>query len=226
MQISRREWLAGSVAVTALGLQATPASAQAASAQPITMTNAASLAGVDLSGPWHWSIDPYRDGMAGFHGDPAGFGHRRYDDHDVDAVTRAQPNALIEYDMQRSPTAPLPSSWLIHDPTLRHYVGLMWYQRTFRVESTIGQRAFVQVGAANYRASVFVNGTLVGTHEGGFTPFNFEITPLLRAGENQITIGVDSEPSWDTVPPPVTDWENYGGCTRAVRVMGTPATFF
>ncbi|MEJ0060100.1 MAG: glycoside hydrolase family 2 TIM barrel-domain containing protein [Terricaulis sp.] len=225
MQISRREWLAGSVAVTALGLQATPASAQAASAQPITMTNAASRAGVDLSGPWHWSIDPYRDGMAGFHGDPAGFGHRRYDDHDVDAVTRAQPNALIEYDMQRSPTAPLPSSWLIHDPTLRHYVGLMWYQRTFRVESTIGQRAFVQVGAANYRASVFVNGTLVGTHEGGFTPFNFEITPLLRAGENQITIGVDSEPSWDTVPPPVTDWENYGGVTRAVRVMVTPATF-
>lgn len=224
MEISRRAALASGAAAVALGFQSAPALAQAA-APSLTLTNVASRDGLDLSGPWHWSIDPYRDGAAGFHGDPAGFGHRRYDDHDVDAVTRANPTALIEYDMQRSPTAVLPSAWLTHDPTLRQFVGLMWYQRAFDVAALNGRRAFIHVGAANYRTGIYVNGTQVGAHEGGFTPFAAEVTSQVRAGSNQITLGVDSEPSWDTVPPPVTDWENYGGVTRAVRVVLTPETF-
>jgi beta-glucuronidase len=40
----------------------------------------------DLSGPWHWSIDPYRDGLAGFHGAPAGEGSRRWFDRDIATV--------------------------------------------------------------------------------------------------------------------------------------------
>ena len=40
--------------------------------------------GTDLSGPWNWSIDPYREGLAGFHGEEAGKGHRRYEDVEND----------------------------------------------------------------------------------------------------------------------------------------------
>jgi beta-glucuronidase len=51
------------------------------------------------------------------------------------------------------------------------------------------------------------------------------VTKLLRDGNNQITVGVDSEATAVTVPPTVTDWENYGGITRAVRLIATPDTY-
>lgn len=225
-EISRRALLTSA----ALAAAAAPSAAQAqnsageAPAGPV-LVNAESRAGADLSGAWRYSIDPYRDGMAGFHGAAAGYGHRRYDDIDVDAATRANPNALIEYDMQRSDETHLPAAWLAHDPTLRRYVGLMWYQRRFALERLGARRAFIHVGAANYTSNVYVNGTHAGAHEGGFTPYACEVTHLVRAGDNQITIGVDSEATWDSVPPQVTDWENYGGVTREVRVVVTPETF-
>ncbi len=188
------------------------------------LTNAGSRDGVDLSGPWHYSVDPYRDGLAGFHGGEAGDGHRRYDDVNVEAVMQAHPNALYEYDMQRSPQANLPGAWIAHDPTLRYYEGLMWYQRSFNAAPHPG-RAFLRFGAANYTARVWLNGKYLGMHEGGFTPFAFEVTKLLRPGSNQVTVGVDSVRNNDSVPPPVTDWENYGGITRGVRLVYVPDTF-
>jgi len=223
MKINRRTLFAGTAAAAltpaARGSSATPAAA------PITMSGIRDAA-VDLSGEWHYSIDPYRDGAAGFHGEAPGFGHRRYDVIDVEAYMRDHPTALIEYDMALSPTAQLPASWLTHAPDMRRYVGLVWYQRTFQLGALTAPRAFVQVGAANYATTVFVNGTQVGSHIGGFTPFTCEIPAgLLKVGENQITLGVDNAATWDTVPPQVTDWENYGGITRDVRIVLTPATF-
>ncbi len=191
-----------------------------------TLTRADLRDGVDLSGTWHYSVDPYRDGLAGFHRGAPGPGHRRYDDVDVDALTRAKPTALYEYDMDRSPTATLPQAWIGHDPTLRYYQGLMWYQRRFDAPALKpGQRAFLRFEAANYAAKVFLNGKPVGEHEGGFTPFSMEVTDTLRASNNQLTVGVDSTARDDGVPPPVTDWENYGGITRPMRLVITPGTF-
>ncbi|WP_225421357.1 glycoside hydrolase family 2 protein [Sphingomonas parva] len=189
------------------------------------LVNAGARSGIDLSGPWNWSVDPYRDGLAGFHGEEAGLTHRRYADVDVDAVTRKDPYALWELDMQRAPVTTLPSSWITHDATMRHYDGLVWYQRRFEATPKAGERQFLHFGAVDYLARVYLNGKLVGTHEGGFTPFAFEVTGLLRPGENQITIGVDSERSADTVPPTVTDWETYGGIIRPIRLVTTPAVY-
>lgn len=189
------------------------------------LVNAAARRGLDLSGSWTYSIDPYRDGLYGFHGSPSGTGHQRFDPRDVDAATREAPTALFEYDMRRSPSVTLPSSWLTHDEALRHYNGLMWYQRTFEAALAPGERAFLYVEAANYDARVYLNGALVGRHEGGFTPFAFEVTDVLTAGANTVTLGVDSERSWESVPPPVTDWETYGGVTRPVRLVVTAPTF-
>ena len=181
---------------------------------------------IDLSGPWHWSIDPYRDGLAGFHGAPAGEGSRRWFDRDIATVERENPTALFEQDMRRSPTVSLPSSWITHAPELRHYDGLVWYQRAFQAAPPQpGRRAFLRFGAVNYAAHVYLNGQFVGRHEGGFTPFAFEVTQLLRDGENRITVGADAERRADTVPPPVTDWETYGGITRPILLVETPATY-
>ena len=218
----RTRWKALISAAFALSLMAPPS----ASASSPTLTRADNRDGQDLSGTWRYSVDPYRDGLAGFHRGPPGEGHRRYDDVDGDAVTRARPNALYEYDMDRSPTATLPQAWIGHDPSLRYYQGLMWYERRFDAPALKpGQRAFLRFEAVNYTARVFLNGKSIGEHEGGFTPFSLEVTEALRASNNQLTVGVDSTPQADGVPPPVTDWENYGGVTRPMRLVITPATF-
>lgn len=179
----------------------------------------------DLSGPWTWSIDPYRDGQAGFHGEQAGTGHRRYDDTDVAAARAADPLALYEYDLDRSAVAQLPSSWLTHTPAMRHYQGLVWYQRRFDAPPRPGMRAFLRFGAANYSAEVWLNGQRLGRHEGGFTPFAFEVTDKLRASGNRLVAGVDSQHSERGIPPPVTDWETYGGITRPATLVWVPETF-
>ncbi|TIX49855.1 beta-glucuronidase [Alteraurantiacibacter aquimixticola] len=181
--------------------------------------------GQDLSGEWTYSIDPYRDGMAGFHGGAAGTGHRRYDDTDVEQARRADPPALYEYDMDRAPRATLPSSWLTHAPEMRHYQGLVWYQRRFDADPVAGERQFLRFGAVNYAAEVWLNGEFLGRHEGGFTPFAFEVTGKLRAEGNRLLVGADSIRDWQDVPPPVTDWETYGGITRPVSLIAVPETY-
>jgi beta-glucuronidase len=180
---------------------------------------------MDLDGSWTWSIDPFRDGLRGFHGSDAGSASRRYNDFDVGERMQREPTALYEYDMDRSPAAQLPQSFVTLAPEMRHYNGLVWFQRHFAAHPQPGRRTFLRFGAVDYRAHVYLNGHFVGEHEGGFTPFAFELTNLLRDGDNRLTIGADSERSATDVPPPVTDWENYGGITRPVSLVTTAATF-
>ena len=196
----------------------------AAMAQPV-LASADMREALDLDGPWNWSVDPYRDGLSGFHGGETAPGHRRYEDIDTTAAMRADQKALYEYDMDRSPVVDLPQSFVTHSPDMRRYNGLVWYQRSFTLQPKPGQRAFLRFGAVDYHAYVYVNGKFVGEHEGGFTPFAFEVTNLLRDGENRITVGADSERTAADVPPVVTDWENYGGITRPVSLVLVPSTF-
>jgi len=181
--------------------------------------------GFDLSGPWHYSIDPFRSGLAGFHGGLPDRGQQRWLDIDPRKEMADDGRVLYEFDLGHSPFTTLPSSWLTGSPELRHYQGLMWYQRTFPVPAQRKGRVFLRFGAANYATVVYLNGKPVGRHEGGFTPFAFEVTDLLRNGDNQVTVGVDSAVNETTVPPTVTDWENYGGVTRGVRLITTPSTY-
>src|SRR5205823_1877799 len=196
----------------------------AAQAQPV-LVSADMRQAVDLDGAWNWSVDPYRDGLSGFHGGEAAPGHRRYEEIDTTVAMRADPKALYEYDMDRSPTVHLPQSFVTHAPDMRRYNGLVWYQRRFTAHPKPGQRAFLRFGAVDYHAYVYVNGKFAGEHQGGFTPFAFEVTNLLGDGENRITVGADSERIAADVPPVVTDWENYGGITRPISLVLVPSTY-
>ncbi|PHR91841.1 MAG: beta-glucuronidase [Robiginitomaculum sp.] len=199
--------------------------APAHATENLTLTNASTRNGQDLSGLWNYSIDPYKDGLYGFHGSAAGTGHQRFDPQDVDIITREQPESLYEYDLHRGAKTAIPSSWLTHSPEMRHYEGLVWYTRKFEAHIDKNQRAFLRFGAVNYSAKIYLNGKFIGEHEGGFTPFTFEITEHLLDGENYVGVGADSVRTNDSVPPPVTDWETYGGITRPVRLIITPETF-
>lgn len=217
--------VAGMLAALAVVLAAPPGFAAGSGLPHPVLVSADLREGMDLGGAWHQSIDPFRSGVTGTQGAPPGRNQQRYADLDVESVERSDPGALFEFDMQRSPVVQLPGSWIAGDPTLRRYEGLVWYQRTFAAHPRTGERAFLRFAAVDYSAVVYVNGSLAGRHAGGFTPFAIEVTRLLRAGENQITIGVDSQRTTDSVPPPVTDWENYGGITRSIRLLHTPDTF-
>ncbi|MBB4837417.1 beta-glucuronidase [Sphingomonas kyeonggiensis] len=196
------------------------------SASAQTLVAADLRPGQSLDGAWHWSVDPYRDGVAGFHGGPPSESTARYQDRIQADEAEKRPTALFEFDMQRSAITHLPGSWIGHAPEMRYYQGLVWYQRTFDyTPAGPGKRVYLRFGSADYAASVFLNGKPVGKHVGAFTPFAFDVTDRLRPGSNQITVGVDSARTDSDVPPPVTDWETYGGITRSVRLVTVPETF-
>jgi beta-glucuronidase len=203
---------------------ATAAQTSARLSQPV-LVSADTRQAMDLDGAWTWSIDPYHTGLQNFHGDAPPPRARRSSDLDVTEAMLHDPKALYEFDMDRAPNVHLPQSFITHAPEMRHYTGLVWYQRRFTAHLPSGRRAFLRFGAVDYRAHVYLNGVFVGDHEGGFTPFSFEVTKLLREGDNRLTVGADSERTAADVPPPSTDWENYGGITRPISLIFTPATY-
>jgi hypothetical protein len=69
----------------------------------------------------------------------------------------------------------------------------MFYRRAFTLPSTWnGRRVKLNFGAVTWETRVWVNGTQVGTHTGGYDAFSFDITNALRAGDNEIIVGVHS----------------------------------
>ena len=105
------------------------------------------------------------------------------------------------------------------------YEDTIWYKKSFDYQRKENTRLFVYFGAVNYLADVYLNGEKIGRHEGGFTPFNFEVTNLVRDKSNSLIVKVDNKRRRDAVPTLSTDWWNYGGLTREVKLVETPATF-
>ncbi|MGN0212592.1 MAG: glycoside hydrolase family 2 protein [Muribaculaceae bacterium] len=67
----------------------------------------------------------------------------------------------------------------------------LWYKRTFTVPAKWkSQNVLLHFGAVDWRADVWVNDVKVGTHTGGYTPFSFDITQALNAGENTLMVRV------------------------------------
>ncbi len=182
----------------------------------LPIQNVAGRRSRSLAGRWHVIVDPYRSG-AQFLGFPNARGfHRDLSPRD---------DARIEYDFARSPTLAVPGDWNSQEPRLLLYEGTLWYQRSFDAHPAAGRRWFLHFGAANYEARVFVNGHEVGSHVGGFTPFDLEVTAALRDGRNSLVVCVDATRRRDGVPALDTDWWNYGGLTRDVRLVEVPESF-
>jgi beta-galactosidase/beta-glucuronidase len=87
-----------------------------------------------------------------------------------------------------------------------HYV--VWYRRQFLLPPEWkGRRFLLHFGAVDYRAQVWVNGQFVGTHEGGHTPFRFDVTEVLQAGANTVTVRVEDLPKDRYIPRGKQHWE-------------------
>jgi beta-glucuronidase len=136
------------------------------------------------------------------------------------------PGDLIEYDFDKSPLIKVPGDWNTQDPKYYYYEGSIWYRKKFdSPQLNSGERVFLYFGAVNYEAIVYLNSRRIGSHIGGFTPFYFEITDLLKAENNSLVIKADNQRHREAVPTLLTDWWNYGGITRDVELVVVPKTF-
>lgn len=69
----------------------------------------------------------------------------------------------------------------------------LWYRRAFHVQLDDQQRQILNFEAVDYRCQVFVNGRSVGTHQGGNVPFSFDISEMVKSGENVLVVRVEDE---------------------------------
>jgi beta-glucuronidase len=158
---------------------------------------------ISLEGAWRFALDPTRTGEPD-----------RWFAPDLDAA--------------RWDRVDVPHCWPV-DPRYA-YTGTAWYRRTFDAPADLqGRHARLEFDAVFARARVWVNGQLVGSHEGGYTPFGFDVTPHLIAGRpNLLAVAVDNSWSLTTIPGArpgadptrrVYPWWDYGGIVRPVTLV-------
>lgn len=104
-----------------------------------------------------------------------------------------------------------------------YYRGPGWYRRELDMApQPPGRRLFLQFDGAALNAKVFLNGTRVGSHAGGYAAFRFDITDLARPGRNLLAVRVDNAPT-PSVAPLGGDFTVFGGLYRGVSILSTPA---
>jgi beta-glucuronidase len=121
------------------------------------------------------------------------------------------------------------------------HVGDVWYQRQVRIPAGWeGRRVVLRFDAAAHRAVVWWNDVEIGRHEGGYTPFECDVTELVRPGEaGRVSIVVDNRLTPSSIPPGIVDtlpdgrlrqryfhdFFNYAGLHRAVWLYTTPRAY-
>ena len=185
------------------------------------INNITGRSAVCLDGKWKYIVDLYKTGNQDYRAHPLPDGQSFF----ADRSFYADQTKLVEYDFDYAKEIAVPGDWNTQRPELYYYEGTVWYRTKFACTPKEGRRYFLYFGAANYETVVGINGHRVGSHEGGFTPFNFEVTDRLVDGDNSLVVNVDNTRRMDGVPTVNSDWWNYGGITRSVYLVDTPATF-
>jgi beta-glucuronidase len=134
----------------------------------------------------------------------------------------------------------VPASYndLYADNSIRNHVGDAWYQRDIRIPAGwSGQRIVLRFDAATHRATVWLDDQEVMSHEGGYTPFETDVTALVKPGRaHRLTVVVNNELHFHTIPPGrvITladgrrkqqvfhDFFNFAGLHRPVWLYATP----
>lgn len=184
------------------------------------IANVSARHGTSLNGDWRVIVDPYDVGALDYRDRPLKNKNAFYKNYKPQS-----PSDLIEYDFDTSGTLSVPGDWNTQRESLLFYEGAVWYRRSFDYSLPAGRRLFLHFGAANYSASVYLNGEELGRHEGGFTPFDLEITGRVKPTNNFVVVRVDNRRGKSLVPTDNTDWWNYGGITRPVTLVEVPDTF-
>jgi beta-glucuronidase len=132
---------------------------------------------------------------------------------------------FFEYSFDGGPELNVPGDFNSQMCELAFYEGAVWYKKKVTVFKKRNSRQFLYFGAVNYMADVYLNEEKLGSHEGGFTPFQFEVTDKLKDGDNTIIVKVDNRRLENGIPGYGYDWLNYGGITRDVKIIETQRTY-
>ena len=195
-------------------------------AQDQLLVNAYNRASTSLNGSWKYIVDPYENGFYNYR-------YEQFDKQENPGKGAFFRNAkaeskseLVVFDFDKSDSIAVPGDWNTQKERLFYYEGTVWYKKSFDYQlSKQSNRLYVYFGASNYQSDVYFNGKKLGTHIGGFTPFNFEITSLIQEKGNFLVVKVDNKRKKEGVPTLNTDWWNYGGLTRGVKLIETSANF-
>lgn len=169
-----------------------------------------------LDGLWSFSVDP----------DDAGMKHTWWRQNLAESRAIAVPGSYNDQ---------------FADAEIHNHVGNVWYQREALIpRGWTGQRIVLRFEAVTHQGSVWINDHFVIEHQGGYTPFEADISHLVAAGETvRITVCVNNELSWNTIPPGIVieqengkkqqsyfhDFFNYAGIHRSVMLYTTPVAY-
>jgi beta-glucuronidase len=161
----------------------------------------------------------------------------------LDPEGRGRQEGWWKQQLEGSREIPVPASFndIFPATEVRNHVGDAWYQTHARVpEGWRGKRIVLRFDAATHSAVVWVGETRVLEHEGGYTPFEADVTDLVEPGaEVRITAVVSNVLTWHTIPPGLVvetagarprqqlfhDFFNYAGLHRTVWLYTTPASY-
>ncbi len=195
-------------------------------AQEKIMVNAINRESTSLNGYWKYIVDPYENGFYNYRYEPFENQENPGNGAFFTNAKRKSKSDLVEYDFDKMDSLKVPGDWNSQKEKLFYYEGTLWYKKSFDyTKKQEDSRVFVYFGASNYETDVYLNGKKLGKHIGGFTPFQFEISKLLKPKGNYIVVKVDNKRKKDAVPTLNTDWWNYGGITREVKLIETGSTF-
>lgn len=125
-------------------------------------------------------------------------------------------------DLSVMETVNLPHTWNAEDGSDGddfYHRGVCWYAK--KIIRPDGECVFLEVEAASQIAEVYLNGTCVGRHQGGFSSFRIDLTETMRPGENLLLISVDNGESEKTYPQ-FADFTFFGGLYRGVKLIVVP----
>lgn len=132
------------------------------------------------------------------------------------AYDYSQPTSLRYWEQ-----APVPGCWNLYDARYDMFEGVAWFVKEFDLaelpEDAIARLDF---GGVNYIADVYLNGTHLGCHEGGYTAFTIDASQAICSGTNRLAVRVDNR-NLKIRLPAVLGWYNYGGIHRDVTLTVT-----
>ncbi len=172
----------------------------------------------DLNGVWKFKLD---QGL--------GFEEKWYESNLRDTIAMAVPSAYNDLGV---------------NPQIRNHIGWVWYERELTLpRNAMNERLVLRFGSATHAAKVFINGSLVMEHSGGFLPFEAVINDFIHTGTNRLTVAVNNVVDYTTLPvglyteievpggkkklknQPNFDFFNFAGLQRPVKIYSTPQIF-
>ena len=170
---------------------------------------------ITLNGEWSYIVDPMNNGLpeSSFFG---GFPKNK---------TQITGMELIEYNFETAAKIQIPGAWNAADEKLFFYRGPVWLYKKFKYSPKKESLTHLYIEGSNFTTRIFINGSIVGKFEGGYVPFNFEISEHLKDGENILLVQTDNTLNKSSVPTQKTDWWPWGGIVGDVYIVETPKQF-